>query len=238
MGSDADTDLVLLDVARRRPLVPTAGQRPPPRSASPWSRSRRRRATLRYNAIDIVSRLNLLVTTSTSAMLAGLLGAELNTTPETSGGGLFNTNGELVGILTSPPGVTTTGLAVPIRIADDVRDQIESSGKVTHGWLGLTADDASDRAGATVTAVVPGQPGRRRQARGRRRDHPGRWPIRRQLRRPHRRMATAPPRRLDRHRLPPGPLQPAMSGDGHAHGPAAGGSLPRSQPSPHRARTS
>ena len=50
--------------------------------------------------------------------------------PETSGGGLFNTNGELVGILTSPPGVSTTGLAVPIRIADDVRDQIESSGKV------------------------------------------------------------------------------------------------------------
>ena len=98
------------------------------------------------------------MTTSTNATLAGLLGTELNTTAETTGGGLFNTNGELVGILTSPSGVSTTGLAVPIRVADDVRDQIESSGKVTHGWLGLTADDAKDRAGATITSVVADSP--------------------------------------------------------------------------------
>ena len=111
-----------------------------------------------YNAINIVSRLNILVTTSTNATLAGLLGTELNTTAETTGGGLFNTNGELVGILTSPPGVSTPGLAVPIRVADDVQQQIESSGKVTHGWLGLTADDAKDRAGAAITAVLPDSP--------------------------------------------------------------------------------
>ncbi len=98
------------------------------------------------------------MTTSTNATLAGLLGTELNTTAETTGGGLFNTNGQLVGILTSPPGVTTMGLAVPIRVAGDVQDQIESSGKVTHGWLGLAADDAKDRAGATVTAVFPDSP--------------------------------------------------------------------------------
>jgi serine protease Do len=98
------------------------------------------------------------VTTANGSMMAGLLGAELATTPETSGGGLFNTNGELVGILTSPPGVSTAGLAVPIAMADDVRDQLESSGKVTHGWLGLTADDAKDRPGATVTSIFPDSP--------------------------------------------------------------------------------
>ena len=43
-------------------------------------------------------------------------------------------------------------------MADDVRQQIEASGKVAHGWLGLTAEDSADRPGATVTAVAPGGP--------------------------------------------------------------------------------
>jgi putative serine protease PepD len=157
MGSDADTDLVLLD-------VPVANLTFPPLATAaakvgdPVVAVASTKGNSPYNAIGIISRLNLLVTTSTNGILAGLLGAQLNTTAETTGGGLFDTNGELVGILTSPPGVATPGLAVPIGVADDVRDQIESSGKVTHGWLGLTADDTSDRAGATVTAVIPGSP--------------------------------------------------------------------------------
>ncbi len=157
MGSDADTDLVLLDVPGAdlsfQPLAGAAAKVGQPVVAVATTKGNHA-----YLALDIISRLNLLVTTSTGSMLAGLLGAELNTTAETSGGGLFNTNGQLVGILTSPPGVGISGLAVPIGVADDVRDQIESSGKVTHGWLGLTADDTSDRAGATVTAVLPDSP--------------------------------------------------------------------------------
>ena len=85
MGSDADTDLVLLDVPDAdlafQPLASTAAEGRP---AGRRGRDRRK-ATLRYNAIDIISRLNLLVTTSTNATLAGLLGAELNTTAETIG---------------------------------------------------------------------------------------------------------------------------------------------------------
>ena len=157
LGSDADTDLVLLDVPDAdlsfQPLANNAAEVGQPVVAVASTKG-----NAPYNAIDIISRLNVLVTTSTGSVVAGLLGAELNTTPETSGGGLFNTNGELVGILTSPPGVSTTGLAVPIRIADDVRDQIESSGKVIHGWLGVAAEDARERAGATVTAILPESP--------------------------------------------------------------------------------
>jgi putative serine protease PepD len=157
MGSDADTDLVLLDVPNGDlSFQPLASN--PAEVGQPVVAVASTKGNAPYNAIDIISRLNVLVTTSTGSVVAGLLGAELNTTPETSGGGLFNTNGELVGILTSPPGVATQGLAVPIRIADDVRDQIESSGKVTHGWLGLAADDARDRAGATITAILPESP--------------------------------------------------------------------------------
>jgi S1-C subfamily serine protease len=157
MGSDADTDLVLLDVTGAdlafQPLAAAA-----PKVGQPVVAVATTRGNHPYIAIDIISRLNILETTSTGSVLAGLLGTEMNTTAETTGGGLFNTNGELVGMLTSPPGVSTPGLAVPISVADDVRDQIESSGKVTHGWLGLTADDTKDRAGATVTAVLPDSP--------------------------------------------------------------------------------
>jgi S1-C subfamily serine protease len=157
MGIDADTDLALLDVAGAdlsfQPLASNAADVGEPVVAVASTKG-----DSPYNAIDIISRLNVLVTTANGSMMAGLLGAELATTPETSGGGLFNTNGELVGILTSPPGVSTAGLAVPIAMADDVRDQLESSGKVTHGWLGLTADDAKDRPGATVTSIFPDSP--------------------------------------------------------------------------------
>ena len=147
MGSDADTDLALLD-------VPDADLR-----FQPLARERRRvgqpvvavgategHATARASTSCPASTCS---STPNGSVLAGLLGAGLTRTPDTSGGGLFNTNGELVGILTSPPGVAD-GLAVPIGIADDVRDQIESSGKVTHGWLGLAAEDAA--------ATVPGGP--------------------------------------------------------------------------------
>ena len=101
MGSDADTDLALLDVPDAdlsfQPLARNAAEVGQPVVAVASTKG-----NAPYNAIDIISRLNLLVT-SNGSVLAGLLGAELTTTPETSGGGLFNTNGELVGILTARP---------------------------------------------------------------------------------------------------------------------------------------
>ena len=91
--------------------------------------------------------------------MAGLLQAGVLTPADTSGGGLFNSDGELVGVLTTPPGTSQQGLAVPISVADDVRRQLESSGTVSHGWLGVTLDDAKDSPlGARITAVVPDGP--------------------------------------------------------------------------------
>ncbi len=157
-----------------------------------------------FVAINVVSRVNRMVTTN-GATIAGLLQANLLTAPETSGGALFDTNGRIVGILVTPPGVSDTGLAVPIDVANDVRQQIEASGKVTHGWLGLTAVDAGDRRRGTsdgrgadspaadakleVGDVITGAGGH----------NVG------DVRRSHRGMATAPTGRLARHPVPPGP---------------------------------
>jgi S1-C subfamily serine protease len=155
LGADADTDLALLDVSGAglsyqaladeratvgQPVVAVAA--PPGNSA--------------FVTLNTISQRNVLVEMGTGSMLAGLLRAGVFTPPETSGGGLFDTNGKVVGILVSLPGVPIPGLAVPIDMADEVRRQIEASGKVTHGWLGLTGED--DPAGARVTAVVPDSP--------------------------------------------------------------------------------
>ena len=51
----------------------------------------------------------------------------------------------MVGILTTVPGVLKTGLAVPIAVARDVQSQLDASGKVIHGWLGVDGDDDTDR---------------------------------------------------------------------------------------------
>lgn len=157
MGLDADTDLSLLDVSQAdlsyRPFADSA-----PDIGEPVVAVARTKGNDPFVAMNVVSRHNRMVSPAPDTAIAGLLQANLVTTPETSGGALFDANGLVVGILVTPPGVTDQGLAVPIDVADDVRQQIEASGKVTHGWLGLTAVEAGDRPGAKVTGVAPDSP--------------------------------------------------------------------------------
>ncbi|HXY95092.1 MAG TPA: trypsin-like peptidase domain-containing protein [Acidimicrobiia bacterium] len=156
IGADADTDLALLQVVGGtlafRPLArtdPTAGL-PVVGVANLRGKT--------WLGIDIISLRNQVATTATGTSMWGLLRADLLTTPETSGGGLFDADGELVGILTSPPGVPVPGLAVPIAVADDVSRQLEATGKVIHGWVGATAEDSPDPPGAKIVSIVPGSP--------------------------------------------------------------------------------
>ncbi|MFW5810965.1 MAG: PDZ domain-containing protein, partial [Thermodesulfobacteriota bacterium] len=62
--------------------------------------------------------------------------------PGNSGGPLLNTKGEVVGINTaiiaSGQGI---GFAVPINLAKDIIDQLQESGEVTRGWLGVAIQD-------------------------------------------------------------------------------------------------
>jgi putative serine protease PepD len=156
VGVDVDTDLALLDVSDAdlpfAPLsstTPTLGQ---PVVAVALAKGRP------FLDMGIISRQNELAQWSGTTM-AGLLQAGVGTSADMSGGALFDSNGELVGILTSPPGVTQQGLAVPISVADDVRRQLETSGKVSHGWLGVSLVDSRDSPlGAKITSVVADGP--------------------------------------------------------------------------------
>jgi S1-C subfamily serine protease len=158
MGLDADTDLSLLKVSGSNLSYRPFADAPPDIGEPVIAVAITKGSSSSFLDISVVSRLNRMVTTTVGTTMAGLLQANLSTTLETSGGALFDKNAQLVGILVTPPGVTDLGLAVPIDVADDVRQQIEASGKVAHGWLGLTAEDAADRPGAKVTAVAPDSP--------------------------------------------------------------------------------
>jgi S1-C subfamily serine protease len=156
IGVDVDTDLALLDVSDAdlpfAPLsstTPTLGQ---PVVAVAVAKGRP------FLDMGIISRQNEMAQWSGTTM-AGLLQAGVGTSADMSGGALFDANGELVGILTSPPGTTQQGLAVPISVADDVRRQLETSGKVSHGWLGVSLEDSrGSPLGAKVTSVVADGP--------------------------------------------------------------------------------
>ena len=92
--------------------------------------------------------------------------------PGNSGGPLFNLEGEVVGvnsqIFTRSGGSIGLSFAIPVSVVRNVVAQLEESGRVTRGWLGVTIQDVDknlaesfglDRPrGALVVQLAPGGP--------------------------------------------------------------------------------
>ncbi len=104
----------------------------------------------------VVNALDRLVAMPTGVVLPGLVETDVGPGDTIGGGALLDTSGAVVGILTR----VAPGRAVTIEVARDVADQLATTGKVHHGWLGLDAVDAGDRpgGGARVTSMTPGGP--------------------------------------------------------------------------------
>jgi serine protease Do len=99
--------------------------------------------------------------------------------PGNSGGALINARGELIGINTmiltggnsfgGEGGNVGIGFAVPSNMAKNVMDQIESHGKVSRGYMGVTLQTVTpelapqfglkEAKGAIVGDITPGAPG-------------------------------------------------------------------------------
>lgn len=92
--------------------------------------------------------------------------------PGNSGGPLFNTKGEVIGInsqiYTSTGSYAGVSFAIPIDLAMDVVNQLQANGKVVRGWLGVQIQDVNaDLAksfkldkpkGALIASILPNGP--------------------------------------------------------------------------------
>ena len=160
VGTDPQTDLALLSVSGGDLQLAQLGGSGSPRvgqtvvavSGGPHPRVN----------IDVVSDRDVMVDAGTGVDVAGLLETGIPVTPEMSGGALVDANGNLVGILTRASSGTPDGLAVPVTTMRDVRDQLDGSGKVTHGWMGVVCDknpaESRPQGGAVVQTVLDGSP--------------------------------------------------------------------------------
>ena len=111
----------------------------------------------RWAGEGIVSALHKVSAMPGGGVLPGLLETDVRmTTTIPYGGALVDSGGSVVGINSA----ALPGNSVPINIARDVVRQIETSGQVRHGWLGVNVVDAIDRpgGGARITVVVPSSP--------------------------------------------------------------------------------
>jgi serine protease Do len=92
--------------------------------------------------------------------------------PGNSGGPLVDAHGELIGIdtfiISDSGSFAGAGFAIPAQIARSSAEQIIKTGKVEHGYLGISMNDVTpenssffnlpDASGAIVTQVVPDSP--------------------------------------------------------------------------------
>jgi serine protease Do len=95
--------------------------------------------------------------------------------PGNSGGALINTRGQLVGINTAilagnGGGNQGVGFAIPVNLARNIMDQLEKTGKVSRGYIGVTLQAvdpelarsfglSENTRGIAITSVEPGSPG-------------------------------------------------------------------------------
>ncbi|MEW9556029.1 S1C family serine protease [Nonomuraea sp. NPDC050783] len=94
--------------------------------------------------------------------IGGAIQTDASINPGNSGGALVNAAGELVGINTAIASQAAgggVGFAIPVNTAKQVSDQLISSGKVTHAFLGVSVTDATgDVPGALIREITAGSP--------------------------------------------------------------------------------
>jgi serine protease DegQ len=156
VGSDPETNLALLAVAEgayppagfatngdARPGDPVVGVG----DGEPW-----------WVGIDVVNERNVLA--PGFPWIAGLLRTDIAPGPTSLGGALVDQNGQLLGVMVTAPGLPAATYAVPIDVARGVADQLDASGAVSHGWLGIVYGKNAEGAerGPTVGAVMSDGP--------------------------------------------------------------------------------
>jgi S1-C subfamily serine protease len=146
LGVDPETDLALLRVDGSDVPVPRWGAPEGVRVGDDVVAVARSDSGRAWVSTGVVSVVNELVTLPAGPVYAGMLGTDTSANADEAGGALLDGDGAIIGILSAQPG----GLAVPIDLARSVADQLNTSGKAVHGWLGVWGVTVLDRAGGGV----------------------------------------------------------------------------------------
>ena len=104
----------------------------------------------------------------------GLIQTDAAISPGNSGGPLLDSRGQVIGLNTvviTAPGATGLGFAIPINLANDIAQQLLTSGRVRRAYLGVQPGDITPelaaqfnlpvREGVIVLQVPPGSPAAR-----------------------------------------------------------------------------
>ena len=115
--------------------------------------------------VGVISALHRTVRTRESSSLYDMIQTDAPIAPGSSGGALLDGDGRVIGITTamavSDVGPEGLGFATPIDVASSVADELITSGKATHTWLGIegadldgaTAHDLNVDGGARILSV-------------------------------------------------------------------------------------
>ncbi len=96
--------------------------------------------------VGVVSALHRSVRTrSGSSQLHDMIQTDAPIAPGSSGGALLDGNGKVIGITTamavSDAGAEGLGFAIPIDVARSVGEELISTGRATHSWIGIEGND-------------------------------------------------------------------------------------------------
>jgi S1-C subfamily serine protease len=121
-------------------------------------------------SVGVISALGRQVDSKGGPPLLDMIQTDAPIAPGSSGGALLDSSGAVIGITTaiavSDVGAEGLGFATPIDIARDVGEQLITSGKVVHVWLGVEGEDVTSQTasdlgvdnGALVRKIRTGSP--------------------------------------------------------------------------------
>ncbi len=175
VGKDARTDVALLKIEPKEPLVPIELGNSDQVEVGEWVMAIGNPFGLGGNSVTVgvVSYKGRGLTLGVVKTTVDMIQTDAAINPGNSGGPLLNTRGQVIAINTmiitggerQSAGV---GFSVPINAAKEILPQLREKGKVARGWLGIQITGVSEdlaktfkmkeAKGALVNQVTPGSP--------------------------------------------------------------------------------